>query len=127
MGAKKEIDLFCRINVQADMPYSAFVVLVARCASGARHANLVSSKNLDISVDENDIFDAEKSKQGAKRWLYYPYTLEIDAPAKTSQDSYVAAVGSLLQSLWSCNLDAVASCEFESSLPRKEQRTKKGA
>jgi len=40
--------------------------------------NSVRSRALDISIDENDVFDADKSHTGKDRWLYFRYTLEVD-------------------------------------------------
>jgi hypothetical protein len=118
------VDLFCRINVQSEMPHHEFVTFIARSVGGRSHMNSVESDRLDISVDDNDAFDPEKSRLGKDRWLYFPYTLEIDPIEGVSPGEYIAAIGTLLQSLWSSCMDAVASCDFEEQLPRNARRLK---
>jgi hypothetical protein len=86
--------------------------------------NSVRSDKLDISVDDNDVFNAEKARKGKDRWLYFRYTLEIDPIESVSASDYVAAIGILLKSLWSSRMDAVASCDFEDRLPRNVRRLK---
>jgi hypothetical protein len=115
-------DLFCRINVQTEMPFQEFVAFITRCAGGSSHMNAVTAKTLDISVFENDDFDADKARIGKDRWLYFRYTLEIDPIKSVSPGGYVAAIGALLKSLWSSGMDAVASCDFEEQLPRNVRR-----
>ncbi len=115
---------FCRVNVQADVGHSEFVDQVARWAGGTRSANSVRSATLDISVDENDVFDSERSHTGKDRWLYFRYTLAIDPVGGVAPKDYVASVGSLLRTLWCSGMDAVAACEFEDHLPKNERRTK---
>ena len=117
-------DLFCRINVQAEMPFQEFVAFIARCACGPSRMNAVRGKTLDISVFENDDFDTELSHTGKDRWLYFRYTLEVDPVAGVAPKDYVAAIGALLKSLWSSRMDAVASCDFEEQLPRNLRRLK---
>jgi hypothetical protein len=118
------LDLFCRVNVQADMSHREFVAFIARCTGGATHANVVRSPALDISVDENDVFDPEKSRVGEDRWLHFRYTLAIDPAEGASSKDYVAAVAALLATLWASGLDAVASCDFEHHLPTNDRRAK---
>ena len=115
----ENMDLFCRINAQSEMPHGEFVSFIADCVGGRRHLNTVTSDKLDISVDDNDVFDAEKSRTGKDRWLYFRYSLDIDPAEGVSPGDYVAAIGNLLQSLWASRVEAVASCDFEEQLPRK--------
>jgi len=75
------MDLFCRINVQTDMPLQELVAFIARCSGGSSHMNAVRGRSLDISVFENDDFDTEKSHSGEDRWLHFRYTLEVDPVA----------------------------------------------
>ena len=118
-------NLFCRVNVDSEMPHNEFVSFIARIIIvGVPRMNSVRSEKLDISVDENDALDAAKSREGADRWLYFRYTLEIDPVAGVSPGDYVTAVGSLLESLWSSGIDAVAACDFEEKLPRNVRRLK---
>lgn len=118
------MDLFCRINVQAEVPFQDFVALIARCAGGSSHMNTVRGQTLDISVFENDDYETEMAHTGADRWLYFRYTLEIDPIKGVRPKDYVAAIGALLKSLWSSGMDAVASCDFEEQLPRNVRRLK---
>jgi hypothetical protein len=118
------LDLFCRINVQAEMPFQEFVAFVARCAGGSGRMNAVRARALDISVFENDDFDPEKSHTGEDRWLHFRYTLEVDPAEGAAAGDYVAAVNALLQSLWSSCSDAVAACDFEEYLLRNERRAR---
>jgi hypothetical protein len=118
------VDLFCRINIQADMSHQEFVGFIARCVGGPGDMNSVRSRTLDISVDDNDSFDAEKSHIGKDRWLYFRYTLEIDPVEGVAPKDYIASIASLLRALWSSGMDAVAACDFEDSLPRNERRSK---
>lgn len=122
--ALDSVDLFCRINVQAEIPFQDFVAAVARCASGSSHMNVVRTRALDISVFENDDYDADMSHTGKDRWLHFRYRLEIDPIEGASPTDYVAAIGALLNSLWSFRMDAVAACEFEDRLPRNVRRLK---
>src|SRR5437763_1163861 len=115
---------FCRVNVQSDMPFREFVSFLAHGVEGVSRLNAVKTDQLDISVHENDVFDPEKSRLGDNRWLYFRYTLEIDPAEGASPIDYVAAIGTLLQSLWSSRIDAVASCDFEEQLPRNVRRLK---
>lgn len=118
------LDLFCRINVQSEMPHQEFVFFIACIVGGVSRRNSVTSDKLDISVDDNDVFDADKARRGKDRWLYFRYTLEIDPIEGVSPGDYVAAIGTLLESLWSSRMDAVASCDFEARLPRNVRRLK---
>lgn len=119
-----KMDLFCRINVQSELSFQQFVASMARCVGGTNHMNDVRGKTLDISVFENDDFDAKLSKRGEDRWLHFRYTLEIDPIEGVSAGDYVAAIAALLQTLWSSCMDAVASCGFEDQLPRNVRRLK---
>lgn len=116
------LELYCTVNVQSDMPHSEFVSFIARSVGGVSRMNSIKSGKLDISVDDNDVFDAEKSCTGKDRWLYFRYTLEIDPIEGVSSRDYVAAIGAMLKSLWSSGMDAVASCDFEEKLPRNVRR-----
>lgn len=118
------LDFFCRINIQADMPFQEFVAFIARCAGGSSRINAVRSQALDISVFENDEFDTEKSQTGKDRWLFFRYSLEVDPVAGVAPKDYVTAIGELLKALWSSRLDAVAACDFEDQLPRNLRRLK---
>ena len=118
------LELFCRVNVQSELPHGEFVSFIARSIGGVSHLNSVKSNALDISVDENDVFDAEKARRGKDRWLHFRYTMEIDPIEGVSPINYVTAIGNLLQSLWSSRMDAVASCDFEDRLPRNVRRLK---
>lgn len=118
------LDLFCRVNVQAAMPHGEFVSFIARIVGGTSRLNAVQNSKLDISVDDNDVFDAEKSSTGADRWLYFRYTLEIDPMTGVTDGDYLTAVSALLQSLWSSGLNAVASCDFEDKLPPNMRRSR---
>ncbi|HKI30923.1 MAG TPA: hypothetical protein VKA46_03585 [Gemmataceae bacterium] len=118
------MDLFCRINVQAEMPFREFVAFVARCAGGSSCMNAVRGQTLDISVFENDDFDPRKAHTGKDRWLYFRYTLEVDPVKGVAPEDYVASIGALLRSLWSSCMDAVASSDFEDLLPKNERRSK---
>src|SRR6266404_2326391 len=108
-----DLDLFCRVNVQSEMPHSEFVSFLTRSVGGASRMNSITTDKLDISVDDNDVFDAEKSRTGEDRWLYFRYTLEIDPIAGVAPRDYLVAMDALLKLLWSSGLDAVASCDFE--------------
>src|SRR5437879_1707311 len=92
------LELFCRVNVQSEMPHNEFVAFIARRVGGVSRMNSIQSDKLDISVDDNDVFDAEKSHIGKDRWLYFRYTLEIDPIEGISPRDYVAAIGTLLKS-----------------------------
>lgn len=116
------LDLFCRVNIQAELSHPEFVSFLARSVGGVSRSNSIRSDTLDISVDDNDVFDAAKSRIGQDRWLYFRYTLEIDPIKGVSPKDYIAAIGTLLQLLWSSHLDAVASCDFEEQLPRNVRR-----
>ena len=70
-------DLFCRINVQTEMPFQEFVAFIARCAGGSSRMNAIRAKTLDISVFENDDFVAEMSRAGRDRWLYFSSTVTV--------------------------------------------------
>jgi hypothetical protein len=115
-------NLFCRINVQTQMPFLEFVSFIARCAGGSVHMSAIRAKSVDVSVFENDDFDAEKSRTGDDRWLYFRYTLEADPVDGVPPKDYVSAVGALLNSLWSSRMDAVAACDIEEQLPRNARR-----
>jgi hypothetical protein len=117
-------DLFCRMNVQSRMPFQEFVAFIAGCAGGSSHMNAIRAKALDISVFENDDFDADMSQVGEDRWLHFKYTMEVDPIEGVSRRAYVSAIGALLNSLWSSRMDAVASCDFEDQLPRNVRRLK---
>jgi hypothetical protein len=56
--------------------------------------------------------------------LYFRYTLEIDPTREVALEDYVAAIATLLESLWSSGMDAVAACDFEEKLPRNVRRLK---
>lgn len=118
------LDLFCRINIQSEMSHDEFVAYLARTFARESCLNSIKSEMLDISVDDNDVFDEEKARLGEDRWLYFRYTFEIDPIEGVSPEAYIAAIGNLLESLWSSGLDAVASCDFEDQLPRNVRRSK---
>lgn len=116
------MDLFCRVNIQSDLPHKEFVSFIARSVGGVSRMYTVKSDMLDISVDDNDMFDAVKARVGDDRWLYFRYTLEIDPVEGTSPSNYIEAINGLLKSLWSSGLDAIAGCEFEDQLPQNARR-----
>ena len=112
------LDLFCRINVQSEMPHHELVSLIAHSVGRAIRMNSVKSDKVDISVDDNDVFDPEKSQLGKDRWLYFRYTLEIDPIEGVSPRDTLLSLARCFDRLWSSRLDAVASCDFEGQLPR---------
>ena len=116
------LDLFCRVNVHSEMPHGEFVSFLARSVGGVNRMNSITTNLLDISVDDNDGFDAAKSSTGQNRWLYFRYTLEIDPIANVAPGDYLAAIGTLVKLLWSSGMDAVAACEFEEQLPQNVRR-----
>jgi len=120
------LDLFCRVNIQSEFSHKEFVSFIACSVGGVNRMNLVTTDRLDISVDDNDEFDAEKARTGRDRWLFFRYSLEVDPIEGVSLSDYVAAIGNLLKSLWSSDMDAVAACEFEDRLPRNVRRLKWG-
>lgn len=120
----EDTDLFCRVNVQAELPFEEFVSFIGRCAGGPSHMNTVSNKAFDISVFKNDDFDSELSSTGDDRWLHFRYTLEVDPSAGVAPADYVVAIGKFLKSLWSSGMDAVAASEFEEQLTRNARRLK---
>ena len=117
-----QLDLFCRVNVQSEMPHGDFVAFIARCVGGASRMNSITTGTLDISVDDNDVFDEGRSRTGKDRWLYFRYTLEIDPAGGVAPRVYLAAIAALLQAPWSSGMDAVASSDFEHQLPENPRR-----
>jgi len=115
-------DLFCRVYVQAGVLHPEMVSLLARAVGGTAHCNSVRSRELDISVDENDIYDPARCMDGKNRWLHFRYTLEIGPVQGVDGREYVAAISRLLSSLWSAGIDAVAASEFEDHLPANVRR-----
>jgi hypothetical protein len=115
-------DLFCRVNIQSELPHNDFVNLIADCVGGQKRWNSVTSDSLDISVDSNDVYDAGKCRAGKDRWLYFKYTLEIDPIGDVSSQRYVESIAAFLETLWAKRIEAVASCEFEELLPRNFRR-----
>lgn len=118
----EDIDLYCGIYANSELPHAAFIDFVALRVGGDLVRREVRNESLDISVMRNDTFDPALAATGPDRWLYFPYRLEIDPVAGVSFASYVEAVAGLLTSLWAAEVDAVAACEFEDDLPRNERR-----
>ena len=66
-----------------------------------------------VEIDEADPV-AAANPDG---FTYYPIMLEVDPLPPADRPVYVAAVSSLLQTLWSAGWRAVAACDFEDELP----------
>lgn len=116
------MDRFCRIFVNSELDYWDFVDLIDAAIGATRHGYFVSNDCMDLWVYRNDTYNPDLIGIGDKRWLSFRYTLEIEPSVGVNFTEYVWSVNTLLQTLWSGNIDAVAACEFEDLLAVNERR-----
>lgn len=114
-------DLSCRVYVDApvtlDELAGAVAATVAAPVSGTAWTKVISLPPGEIDVLENDEFDEEQRKQFSDGFLFYRYYVEFYTPAQGWHEVQ-DIVARVLEHLWSKGYPAVASCSYESELPR---------
>ena len=120
--AVEDFDPFCRVFVNATVPFAEFCTWIASLAKGTARLNVVKSDLWRITIAENDDFDRAKASSGTDRWLHFPYMLEIEPAQGINLQQHITAIGQVLLSLWASGTDAVAACEFEDHLPANPGR-----
>ncbi len=112
--------MYCKIYVDSDMNEDQLMGLITRITSGSviSRISTVSTEDFNIYIDSNEDFDESRRLRGQDQFLFYRYYLDIDPTDNATQVRYIESVSNLLQGLWLSGCKAVASCDFESKLPR---------
>jgi hypothetical protein len=71
-------------------------------------------KTIDLFIDNNEDFENGDLRSFPDGFLYFKYYLEVE-----SNNNIQQFISSLLNYLWQKDISAVASCDFENSLPEK--------
>ena len=109
------MDLYCKVYVHATS-YEDVVHAVELATSGSEDLRTVEGSDLVVDVVPNDEHDEGRAAGGAGDFLYFPFTLDVEA-AGGDETGYIAAVARLLEVLGDAGFDFVTAADFERDLP----------
>lgn len=76
----------------------------------------IVSGNGEMFLEKNSDFDLKKSKNFPDGFLYFNSILEISIKEESDE---IIIINGILNLLWSNNIPAIASCDFEDKLVHK--------
>ena len=91
------MDLYCKVYVHATS-YEDVVQAVELATGGSEDLRTVEGSDLVVDVVPNDEHDEGRAAGGAGDFLYFPFTLDVEA-AGGDETGYIAAVARLLEVL----------------------------
>jgi hypothetical protein len=94
------MDLFCQIYINYERSEKEIIFFLSE----------LMTEDVVIDLRKNDEYQPNSDD-----FLFFKYILEIDFLTETV--NYVQIVGDILLFLWSKQIAAVASCDYENKLP----------
>jgi hypothetical protein len=114
--------------VDADVRCERLAAQVAGAMRGVSdRCGSITAEWCAIDVRTNDDFHRRKRRDQPDGFLHFRFSLEIEPLANAPRERYVAAVATLLESLWATGYAAAAACDFEDELPRRGGYQRSGA
>jgi hypothetical protein len=113
-----EGELYCKCYLDSEQDRTWLLDLLAQTTRGNVTGRTIESPDVIIDVSRNEDYDPIR-KTVSDGFVYFRYYLDVTPAEGVTRAEYVASVGELLHALWSFGIDAVAACDFESELPRR--------
>jgi hypothetical protein len=115
-----DVDLHCKVFVDADIARSNLVDIIARrLGETVASQNIVEVGGAEVYVDDNEDFRTTWARTADAPFVYYRYYLDLDPLPGQDLPGQISVVSHLLECLWSQGFSAVAACAFEEDLPRR--------
>lgn len=114
---KNQTDLYCKIFIDSTASRNDLVNDVALLFSGTAERATVYTQLGDIDVRENKDFDEELRSDADDGFLHYRFFVDVDPKPARGLDGAVLLISKMLEHFWSNGFRAVASCDYEDSLP----------
>lgn len=111
-------ELYCRVYTNTQLSIDDLSLTLAKyLGTTVQPSHCIDGKILDLDVSVNKEHDNNQLTDKRDGFLYYKFFVEIEPINGIKEEEYINAVGELLNFLWSNDIKAVASCQFESDLP----------
>lgn len=110
-------DLYCKVLVDSPHPRGTLTEAIAAALGGVANESTVIAPALEADVRRNEDWDPSRYAPDWDNFIFSRYYLDVEPRAGVERSTYVAAVATLLESLWSLKADAIAACDFEEELP----------
>jgi hypothetical protein len=111
-------NLYCKIFIDTDADRDYVKRQIARILSGSIDFWTIVTEFGEFDIRKNSDFDEEK-RDKPKGFLFSRYYLDIDILEGTEQEFYISSIAKLLQGLWDLGYKAIAACDFEDKLPKR--------
>lgn len=109
---------FAKAYIDGDVKHATILNLVADAVDGDVHGWTVEANGIEIDVRPNDDFRSKGRRSDPDDFVYFPFTLDVEAvDAVVDLDGFLAVLSSLMQRLHSERMRVVAACDWESQLP----------
>lgn len=105
-------DLWCKVFVNGPDDFEDLKRVVSSVIPGLLDDDVLNADGMEIIFNANDDADADRAREFPDGFLHFNHMVEfyVERPDRD-------AVARLLTSLWAQGIPAVASCDFEESLP----------
>ena len=112
-------DTYCKLFISSELPHETLSNIIAEAVSGCQvRIWSISSPALDIYINLNDEYDANKTCGEEDGFLYFKFFLDIEPTPGTDIQRYIKAIAHLMQALHQNGMQSVAACDFEDRLPK---------
>lgn len=108
--------IFCKVFVSFVRSKSDLIEFIKNAVAGKGEANTIYVKDIELYIERNDDYDAERSKEFPDGFLNFPYYLEIEGGSEEVQQILVTQ---LIERLWLEGIPAIAACDYERQLPQR--------
>jgi hypothetical protein len=108
---------YCKMFVNAALTEDELLAQIAAILGASRESCWIRCAEFHACIWRNGEFSAEKAGE-EDGFLYWPYFLDIEPTAGTSDAAYVAKVKQLFKALRGRGYGVVAACDFEEELER---------
>jgi len=112
---------YCKLFVDAPLSRTGLAGQIASALAGAiAPMATVVGPTWEQAVRCNEDFDAARRHEPEGGFLFFRYYLDIEALPAQTREAQVALVAHLLERLWERGHAAMAACDFEDELPKRE-------
>lgn len=125
MEEGKKQDLYCKLFIDASRLERDELTELVSSITGERGSRTIETNILSVDIRLNkeypsSKFAGSKPTDPADEFLHYRYFLDIfPITDPVNRGKYIAAIGRLLEGLWTQNYRAVAACRFDEELPKE--------
>jgi hypothetical protein len=109
--------LYCKVHLDCGLEPAELLSWLQNLLGASLELRTLTAVDVKVDVGTNDEYDSALAQRGIDQFLHYRYLLDV-VPGGPSRERYVACVAALLEAAWNANMRAIASCDFESELPR---------